>query len=147
MKIFKEFREFAVKGNMFDMAIGIIIGSAFSKIVSSLVKDIIMPPFGYLLGNIDLSDFKFILQPEVKSMDGHVVNELVSINYGLFLQGLIDFIIIIITIFLVIKMFNRFKRKSEDPSNAEIATPKDIELLSDIRDLLKESLTRNNSIS
>lgn len=143
MKILKEFREFAVKGNMFDMAVGIIIGTAFNKIISSLVKDIIMPPFGYFLGKIDLSDLKIILQSEVKDTGGHIINELVTINYGLFLQGLLDFIIIAITIFLVIKTFNRFKRKSEDPSNSEVSTPKDIELLTDIRDLLKESREKN----
>jgi large conductance mechanosensitive channel len=145
MKIFKEFREFAVKGNMFDMAIGIIIGTAFNKIISSLVKDIIMPPFGYLLGKIDLSNFKFILQPELKDAEGHIINELITMNYGIFLQGLLDFIIVAFTIFLVIKAFNRFKRKSEDPSDLEVSTPKDIELLTDIRDLLKESRDKNIS--
>ncbi len=143
MKIFKEFREFAVKGNMFDMAVGIIIGTAFNKIISSLVKDIIMPPFGYLLGKVDLSNFKFILQPEVKDAEGNIINALITINYGIFLQGLLDFIIVAFTIFLVIKTFNRFKRKSEDPSNTDVSTPKDIELLTDIRDLLKESRDKN----
>ncbi len=143
MKIFKEFREFALKGNMFDMAVGIIIGTAFNKIISSLVKDIIMPPFGYLLGKVDLSNFKFILQPEVKDAEGNIINALITINYGIFMQGLLDFIIVAFTIFLVIKTFNRFKRKSEDPSNTEVTTPKDIELLTDIRDLLKENRDKN----
>ena len=142
MKIIKEFREFAIKGNMFDMAIGIIIGTAFNKIISSLVKDILMPPFGYLLGKIDFSEFKIILQPEVKDFGGHVIKELVTINYGLFLQGLIDFIIIAITIFMVVKVLNRFKRRAEDPADSGVSTPKDIELLSDIRDLLKDNLSK-----
>jgi large conductance mechanosensitive channel len=138
MKIFKEFKEFAVKGNMFDMAVGIIIGTAFNKIVSSLVKDIIMPPFGFFLGKVDFSQMKVIIQPELKDTAGKVVQELVSVNYGLFIQGLFDFIIIAFTIFVVIKIMNRLRQKADDASNPEIPTPKDIELLTEIRDILKE---------
>lgn len=137
MKILKEFREFAVKGNMFDMAIGIIIGTAFNKIVSSLVKDIIMPPFGFLLGKVDFSQMRLIIQPELKNNTGKVIQELVSINYGLFIQGLVDFIIIAFTIFMVIKVMNRLKQKADDAENPEIPTPKDIQLLTEIRDILK----------
>jgi len=137
MKIIKEFKEFAVKGNMFDMAIGIIIGTAFNKIVSSIVKDIIMPPFGYMLGKVSFNDLKYILQPEQKDAAGNVVKEVVSINYGNFIQISIDFLLIAITIFFVIKFFNLLRRKAEDPGELTIPTPKDILLLTEIRDILK----------
>ena len=124
MKFLNEFKEFAVKGNMFDMAVGIIIGTAFSKIVTSLVKDIIMPPLGYVMGKINFSN--------------GTSKELVAINYGLFLQTVFDFVIVGISIFLVIKLFNRLRAKAEDESNPVETTPKNIELLAEIRDLLKD---------
>lgn len=137
MKIIKEFKEFAIKGNMFDMAIGIIIGTAFNKLVSSLVKDIIMPPIGYMLGKFNFNELKYILRGEQKAENGDIVREAVSINYGTFIELSIDFIMIAIAIFIVIKIFNAMRRKAEDPSIETVPTPKDIELLTDIRDLLK----------
>ena len=128
-KIFKEFREFAIKGNMFDMAIGVVIGTAFNKIVSSLVKDIIMPPLGYLIRRVDLSSMTVIIQHEEKDIAGQVTQEVISINYGIFIQGLLDFFIIAFTIFIVIKLLNRFRKKSEDPVNKEVETPVNISLL------------------
>ena len=138
MKSFiKEFREFAVKGNLVDLAIGIIIGTAFNKIVSSLVSDIIMPPFGLLFGDKDLTAYKWVLQP-AERVDGETVREAVAIQYGKFLEVSLDFLIIALSLFVVVKLINSLKRKAEDEKDATVPTPKDIQLLSEIRDLLKE---------
>lgn len=137
MKFLKEFKEFAVKGNMFDMAVGIIIGTAFSKVVSSLVKDIIMPPLGYLTGKINFDSYQVILQ-EATTAEYGKTKEMVAIKYGVFLETLFDLIIVGISIFLVIKLFNRLREKAEDETNPTEATPKNIKLLAEIRDLLKE---------
>ena len=134
----KEFKEFAIKGNMFDMAIGIIIGVAFNKIVSSLVNDIILPTFSLIIGHVNFQNLNIVLQEEVKDNSGAIAQELVTLNYGNFLQVIVDFFIIAITVFLVIKMFNRLKRKSDNEKDTTVSTPRDIELLSEIRDLLKE---------
>ncbi|MCB0805751.1 MAG: large-conductance mechanosensitive channel protein MscL [Bacteroidales bacterium] len=144
MKVFKEFKEFAIKGNMFDMAIGIIIGTAFNKLVSSMVKDILMPPFGYILGKVNFDQLKYTIEPAKLGANGNVVQDAIAINYGLFLQLSIDFLLIAFTIFFVIKLFNILRRKAEDPDVVTVPTPRDIELLSEIRDLLKQS---NNSNS
>ncbi len=129
MGMMKEFKEFAVKGNVVDMAVGIIIGAAFGKIVSSFVGDVIMPPIGVLLGGVDFSNLAFI----IKESAGEV--PAVVIGYGKFIQTLIDFAIIAFAIFLVIKAINSMKRKEEEapaePSSQE-------KLLVEIRDLLKE---------
>lgn len=138
MNMIKEFKEFAIKGNMFDMAIGIIIGVAFNKIVSSLVNDIILPTFSLIIGNVNFQNLSIVLQEEIKDSNGIIAQELVALNYGNFIQVIIDFFIIAITVFLVIKMFNRLKRKSENEKDTTVSTPRDIELLSEIRDLLKE---------
>lgn len=137
MKIIKEFKEFAIKGNMFDMAIGIIIGVAFNKIVSSLVNDIILPSFSLIIGNVNFQNLKIVLQKEIVD-EGVVVQELVAVKYGNFIQVLFDFFIIALTVFFVIKVFNKLKTKAEDEKNTTVSTPKDIQLLSEIRDLLKE---------
>jgi len=138
MKIIQEFKEFAIKGNMFDMAIGIIIGSAFNKIVSSFVKDVIMPMFGYAIGKVDFQKLSIVLQQEVKDDSGKILQELVAIRYGNFIQVSFDFLIIAFTIFIVIKLFNRLRKKAEEVKDTSTPTPKNIELLSEIRDLLKE---------
>lgn len=137
-KVLKEFKEFAIKGNVFDMAVGIIVGTAFSKVVSSLVSDMIMPLISYFTGEVNFSSLKFIIKPELKDAEGKVLQQLVSVNYGNFLQTGIDFIIIAFSIFVVIKFFNSLKRKAENPEDKTVTTPKDIELLTDIRDLLKQ---------
>jgi large conductance mechanosensitive channel len=137
MKIFKEFKEFAIKGNMFDMAIGIIIGTAFNKLVSSMVKDILMPPFGFLIGKVNFNELKYVLQPEQVDSSGKVIREAIAINLGVFIQLSIDFLLIAFTIFFVIKLFNILRRKAEDPKVVTVPTPRDIALLSEIRDLLK----------
>jgi len=136
MKFLKEFKEFAIKGNMFDMAIGIIIGAAFSKIVSSLVHDIITPSIGYIIGKVKFENLIFVLQEEAKDSSGNIVQELVSINYGTFIQVVFDFSIIAITIFIVIKVFNTMRKKAEDENEPSVPTPRNIELLAEIRDLL-----------
>jgi len=144
MKIFKEFKEFAIKGNMFDMAIGIIIGTAFNKLVSSMVKDILMPPFGFLLGRINFNELNYVLQPAKVDNTGKIVSEAISINYGLFIQLSIDFLLIAFTIFFVVKLFNVLRRKAEDPEVTTVPTPRDIQLLSEIRDLLKSQHETKN---
>ncbi|NEV92688.1 large-conductance mechanosensitive channel protein MscL [Psychroflexus sp. YR1-1] len=137
MKIIKEFKEFAIKGNMFDMAIGIVIGTAFSKIVTSLVNDLFMPLLGSILGNVNFKALKIVLKNEVEQ-EGVIIQPAIELTYGNFIQTGIDFLIIAVCIFLVIKGLNRLRTKSEDEKNPKVATPKDIELLAEIRDLLKE---------
>lgn len=132
MSFVKEFREFAVKGNVVDMAVGIVIGAAFGKIVSSFVSDIVTPPLGYLIGGVDFTDLKATL-PAIQ--DGR---DPVTINYGAFLQTTFDFLIVAFAIFLVIKMINRMKRKEEVAPSAPPPPPSRQEvLLEEIRDLLK----------
>lgn len=137
MKIIREFREFALKGNMFDMAVGIIIGASFNKIVSSLVADVFMPPLGYIIGGVNFRELAYELQPSLMDDSGTLIQEAVYIRYGEFIQTSIDFIIIAITVFVVIKVINRLKRKSEDEADETVETPKNIQLLAEIRDLLK----------
>ncbi len=138
MKIIKEFKEFAVKGNMFDMAVGIIIGAAFSKIVSSLVNEVIMPSFGFLIGRVDFKSLRFLFEEEQIDASGKIVQHSIVINYGIFIQSMVDFIIIAATIFLVIKLFNRLRRKAEDTNETSTPTPKDIQLLSKINENLEQ---------
>lgn len=134
-KILNEFKAFAVKGNAVDMAVGVIIGGAFGKIVSSIVNDIIMPPIGWLIGGVNFSDLKFEL-PTVKI--GDETMQAATINYGNFLQTCLDFFIVAFCIFLLIKLVNKFaKKKEEDPKPEPKPTAEEI-LLTEIRDLLKE---------
>ncbi len=131
MSIAREFREFAVKGNVVDLAVGIIIGAAFGKIVTSFVNDIITPPLGYLIGGVDFSDLGATLPAIQEGRDP------VTINYGAFLQTTFDFIIVAFAIFLVIKAINRMKRKEEvAPSVPPVPTKEEV-LLTEIRDLLR----------
>lgn len=127
--MFKEFKEFAVKGNMIDMAVGIIIGGAFGKIVSSLVTDIIMPPIGLLLGGIDFSQLAVTLKQATETTDA------VTLNYGLFVNTVIDFLIIAFSIFIVVKQINRLKKKEEAKPEAPA---EEVVLLREIRDQLKK---------
>lgn len=129
MSMIKEFKEFAVKGNVVDMAVGIIIGAAFGKIVSSFVGDVIMPPIGVLLGGVDFSNLAFTIKEAAGSAPA------VVISYGKFIQTLIDFTIIAFAIFIVIKALNSLKRKKEE---APAEPPAQEKLLVEIRDLLKE---------
>jgi large conductance mechanosensitive channel len=143
MGMLKEFKEFAVKGNMLDMAVGIIIGAGFGKIISSLVNDVLMPPLGLLLGRVDFTQLKAVLQKGSDAvMDGATIIQpavkQVSINYGTFIQTVIDFIIVAFCIFLVIKAMNKMKKKEEVAPAAPAAPPEDVVLLKEIRDLLKK---------
>jgi large conductance mechanosensitive channel len=131
MGMMKEFKEFAVKGNVMDMAVGIIIGAAFGKIVSSFVADVIMPPIGVLVGGINFSSLAFTIKEATAGAPA------VVIGYGKFIQTLIDFIIIAFSIFIVIKGINSFKRKEEEAPKAPAEPPAQEVLLAEIRDLLK----------
>lgn len=130
MNFIKEFREFAMRGHVVDMAIGVIIGSAFGKTVSSLVSDIFMPVLGILTGGIDFKDMKFVLAQAQAQAQGDV--PAVTLNYGLFIQNVIDFIIIAFAIFMMIKVINKVRKPEEKKT-----VPKAETLLTEIRDLLK----------
>ena len=131
----QEFKNFAIKGNMIDMAVGIIIGTAFNNVVSTLVKKVVMPPLSLLTDDVKLGDKKYILRHAAEGVDE------VAIGYGELLEVFIDFLIIAFTIFVVIKFINRFKRKSDDPKNKTVETPKNIELLANIEKLMEEQNT------
>jgi len=127
-----EFKKFAIKGNLMDMAIGIIIGTAFNNVVNILVKKVVMPPLSLLTDDVNLREKKVILREATEKADE------VAIGYGELIEVCIDFFIVALTIFVVIKFFNRFKTKAEDPKNVEVETPKNIELLSNMERLLEE---------
>lgn len=139
-EILQEFKQFAMRGNVVDMAVGIIIGGAFGKIVSSLVSDIIMPGVGLLVGGVNFTDLKITLKDAV--MNGEeVVSPAVAINYGNFLQVTFDFIIIAFAVFMLVKGVNALSKKKEEKPAAPAtppAPPADIQLLTEIRDLLKK---------
>lgn len=137
MSMIGEFKEFAVKGNVLDMAVGVIIGGAFGKIVSSVVSDILMPPIGLLLGHVDFSSLFIPLTEEAKgkSLAAAKAAGAATINYGVFLQTLLDFTILAFVIFLVVKQMNRFKKTT--PPGPPPAPSKEEVLLTEIRDLLK----------
>ena len=139
-KFLNEFKEFAMRGNVLDMAIGVVIGSAFSKITTSLVNDVFMPLIGLLIGGIDLGQLNLTLKAAV--MDGDtVVKEPVTLGLGTFLSTIIDFILVAFVIFLVVKAINKLHalgKKDEEPEPEEPVTPTAEELLTEIRDLLKE---------
>lgn len=137
MSIIKEFRDFAIRGNVVDMAVGVVIGAAFGKIVTSLVGDVIMPPIGVLLGGVDFSDLAFTLKDAAAGAPAVVV------SYGKFIQTMIDFSIIAFAIFMVVKVLNKIKR-TEPPAAPAPAAPTQQEiLLTEIRDLLKQSASKN----
>src|SRR5579859_654429 len=133
MSMLKEFKEFAMRGNVIDLAVGVVIGGAFGKIVTALVDQIIMPPIGMLTGGIDFSQMKWVLKPADISDPAHKVAE-VAIGYGNFINTLIQFIIIAFAIFLVVKTINTLSRRQEA---APAAPPPDVVLLTEIRDMLK----------
>lgn len=137
MSFIQEFKTFAMKGNVVDLAVGIIIGGAFGKIVSSLVSDIIMPPIGLLIGGVKFNDLVIPLKQAGVDAAGKAT-EAVTINYGNFIQTSLDFIIVAFAIFIMIKMMNSLKKKEEAPSNAPIVPTKEELLLGEIRDLLKD---------
>jgi len=132
MKVLDEFKAFAMKGNMVDMAVGIIIGAAFGKIVSSLVSDIIMPPIGLLLGGVNFTDLKWVMKAATETAPA------VTWNYGNFIQVVIDFLIVAWAIFMIVKGINAMKKKEEAAPAAPPAPTKDQALLTEIRDLLRK---------
>lgn len=157
-KYLKEFKEFAVKGNAIDLAVGVVIGGAFGKIITSLVADIVMPPIGVLMGGVNFSDIKIILKQAVLSANGVMIKPAVSLNIGLFLQNVLDFFIVAAAVFFMVKVINRLKQplklvvggvlvkdepkeelREEVGGEFKMETPpltKDQELLAEIRDLL-----------
>jgi len=132
----KEFREFAIKGNMIDMAVGFIIGAASSKVVTSIVNDIIMPPMGYFIGKVNFTDLKAVLLEAKLDQSGEVIQPAIIITYGHFLQALMDFLVMALVLFMVVKLFNMLRRKAEDEKETTVPTPRDIELLAKMNDTL-----------
>ncbi len=137
MGMIKEFKEFASKGNVVDLAVGVVIGGAFGKIIGSFVKDVLMPPIGLLLGDGDYRNFKILLK-EAQMNGEEVVKEAVSINIGVFIGTLLDFIIIALSIFMIIRGINKMKKKEEEKPAAPPAPSSTDKLLMEIRDALKK---------
>lgn len=138
MKLLKEFKEFAVKGNMMDMAIGIIIGTAFNGVIDVLAKQVLLPPLSLLSDGINYHDRKLILRDaELDASGSEIIGE-VAIAYGALIEVFLDFLIIGFTIFMVVKFMNRLRAKSDDAKDVTVVTPKDIELLTDLKELMQE---------
>jgi large conductance mechanosensitive channel len=137
MKIAQEFKEFIMRGSVIDLAIGIVIGAAFGRIVNSFVNDILMPPIGMLIGGLKFSDFKVILRDAVYQ-NGKLITDGVTINYGLFIQIILEFLIIAFFVFLLVKGINRMRRRQVTEPVPPIPVPptRQEELLAEIRDLL-----------
>jgi len=132
-----EFRQFAMRGNVVDLAVGVIIGGAFGKIVSSFVADILMPPIGAILGGTDFTGLKLVIKEKVVEVGGKMVSQPVTLNYGNFIQVTIDFLIIAFSIFMMIKMMNTINKKEVPPPPPPAEPSNEEKLLSEIRDLLK----------
>jgi large conductance mechanosensitive channel len=140
MKMLKEFKEFAMRGNVVDLAVGVIIGGAFGKIVSSVVNDIIMPPIGLLISGVKFTDIKIKISDAVLDAAGAVTKEAITINIGNFIQNVIDFTLVAMAIFFMIKLMNNLNKKKADPDPAPATPPppsKEESLLTEIRDILK----------
>ncbi|MBT8257225.1 MAG: large conductance mechanosensitive channel protein MscL [Bacteroidia bacterium] len=137
-KLFNEFKEFAVKGNMMDMAIGIIIGASFNAVVNSLVKDVVLPPIATLSDGVNFEQKRIILREALVNAEGTIITDEIAIGYGAFLETVLDFLIVAFTIFIVVKFMNRLKRKAEDEKDQTVVTPKDIELLTKLNELMEE---------
>ena len=136
MSFFKQFKEFAVKGNVLDLAVGVIIGAAFGKIVSSFISDVVMPPLGLLVGGVDVKHLSLVLKEATSDANGAVV-EAVTLNYRMFFQNVVDFTFIAFVIFVAIKGIHTLKKKEEVLEERSVATPTE-KLLEEIRDLLKK---------
>ncbi|WP_026838411.1 large conductance mechanosensitive channel protein MscL [Gillisia sp. JM1] len=149
MGLFKEFKEFAVKGNMIDMAVGIIIGTAFNKVVDVLVKQVVLPPLSLLTDGVNFADRRIILRDGIDATQvGAVELKEIAIGYGALVEAMLDFVIIGFTIFLVVKFMNNFRRKAQNPKDKTVETPKEIQLLSDLTVLMQEQndLLKNRKI-
>jgi large conductance mechanosensitive channel len=141
MGIIKEFKEFSAQGNVVDLAVGVIIGGAFGKIVTSVVSDILMPPLGILIGDSKFTELKITLKQAVLSPEGSVLKEAVTLNYGNFIQALVDFTIIAFCVFLLVKAINTLRKNATQEKEVTVTAPpepsNEEKLLSEIRDLLK----------
>ena len=137
LKIFNEFKEFALKGNMIDIAIGVIIGTAFNKVVDALVKNVFLPPLSFLTDGASFENSKIILRDAVVENGNTTITE-IAISYGKFLEASIDFFIIALTVFMVVKVMNRLKNRAEDVKDKTVKTPKNIELLTKMTELMEE---------
>jgi large conductance mechanosensitive channel len=138
MKLIKEFKEFAVKGNMMDMAIGIIIGAAFNKVIDVLAKEVLLPPLSLLSDGANFEHKKLILREAVIDASDKVLVSEVAVAYGSLISVFIDFLVIGFSVFIIVKFMNRLRSKAQDTSDTTVVTPKDIELLSDLRLLMEE---------
>ncbi|GGG39841.1 large-conductance mechanosensitive channel [Dokdonia pacifica] len=137
IKLFQEFKEFAVKGNMIDIAIGVIIGAAFNKVIDVLVKEVFLPPLTYMTDGVTIENKKWVLKEAVVD-NGAIISEEIAIKYGKLLEVSIDFLIIGFTVFVIVKFMNRLKNKAQDPKNEKVRTPKEIELLDKISNQLEK---------
>ena len=147
-KLIQEFKNFAVKGNMMDMAIGIIIGASFNSVIDVLVKKVMMPPLSLLSDGVNLENKKLILRKAQPNEIAELSVQEVAINYGQLIETFIDFLIVGFTIFLVIKFINKLNKQAENPKDQTVPTPKNIELLLEMNELLKEQnkiLKENNN--
>lgn len=147
-KLIQEFKDFAVKGNMMDMAIGIIIGASFNSVIDVLVKKVMMPPLSLLSDGVNLENKKLILRNAQPNEIAELSVQEVAINYGQLIETFIDFLIVGFTIFLVIKFINKLNKQAENPKDQTVPTPKNIELLLEMNELLKEQnkiLKENNN--
>ncbi|WP_339757578.1 large conductance mechanosensitive channel protein MscL [Algoriphagus aquimarinus] len=138
-KLIEEFKEFAVKGNMIDIAIGVIIGSAFNKVVDVLVKEIFLPPLSFLTDGINLENKRIILRHAVVE-EGITKPEEIAIGYGKLMEASVDFLIIGFTVFLIVKLMNTIRKRAEDPADQRETTPKNIELLSRMTELMEKQV-------
>jgi large conductance mechanosensitive channel len=137
IKLLEEFKEFAVKGNMIDIAIVVIIGAAFNKVVNTLVKEVLMPPLSFMTNGTNWENKKLVLR-EAIAIDGAAKLEEIAIGYGKLIEAGVDFMIIALTVFLVVKAMNTMQKKAEDPKNVAVATPKNIELMNKTNELLEK---------
>ena len=137
IKLLEEFKEFAVKGNMIDIAIGVIIGAAFNKVVNTLVKEVLMPPLSFMTNGTNWENKKLILR-EAVAIDGAKKLEEIAVGYGKLIEAGVDFMIIALTVFLVVKAMNVMNKKADDPKNVTVATPKNIELMNKTNELLEK---------
>ena len=135
-KLFEEFKKFAMRGNVIDLAVGVVIGSAFGKIVSSFVSDVLMPPIGVLLGGVNFSDLDLVLKKAIMQND-EVIQEAIVLNYGNFIQTIIDFLIIAFAVFMVVKLMNKVHKKEKKEQEKTPVLSEEAKLLKEIRDELK----------
>jgi large conductance mechanosensitive channel len=134
MSVVKEFKEFAIKGNVVDLAVGVVIGGAFGKIVTSVVGDVLMPPLGFLIGGVSFAHLKVTLK---ETVDGRPA---VTLNYGAFLQAMFDFLLVAIAVFILVKAINRLKRSIVAPTPPPAPPSREVELLTEIRDALAKKV-------